>query len=148
MLVASARPLAHDAGTACTTALCMFANFHVLAGGRGRHDAERQPSPCEKFTTLARFFGALYALYGPITHCRGNGRPSIISTAIETAIMQQNRACPTLSLCKHVAKLANEHNVAVSYCTVRNVLNGNAIAAHSPAKKPALTARHIANRFT
>ncbi|KAI4293518.1 hypothetical protein PAPHI01_2792, partial [Pancytospora philotis] len=46
-----------------------------------------------------------YALYGPITHCRGNGRPSIISTAIETAIMQQNRACPTLSLRKHVAKL-------------------------------------------
>ncbi|KAI4293393.1 hypothetical protein PAPHI01_2667, partial [Pancytospora philotis] len=89
-----------------------------------------------------------YALYGSITHCRGNGRPSIISTAIETAIMQQNRACPTLSLRKHVAKLANEHSVAVSYCTVRNVLNGNAIAAHSPAKKPALTARHIANRFT
>ncbi|KAI4293433.1 hypothetical protein PAPHI01_2707, partial [Pancytospora philotis] len=57
-------------------------------------------------------------------------------------------ACPTLSLRKHVAKLANEHNVAVSYCTVRNVLNGNAIAAHSPARKPALTARHIANRFT
>ncbi|KAI4293475.1 hypothetical protein PAPHI01_2749 [Pancytospora philotis] len=45
---------------ACTTALCMFANFVVPAGGRRRHDAKRQPSPCEKFTTLARFFVALY----------------------------------------------------------------------------------------
>ncbi|KAI4293248.1 hypothetical protein PAPHI01_2522 [Pancytospora philotis] len=62
--------------------------------------------------------------------------------------MQQNKACPTLSLRKHIVKLANELNVAVSYCTVCNVLNGNAIAAHSPAHKPALTARYIANRFT
>ncbi|KAI4293360.1 hypothetical protein PAPHI01_2634 [Pancytospora philotis] len=89
-----------------------------------------------------------HASDSPDTYSKSSGRPTMISTAIETAIMRQNKACPTLSLRKHAVKLANEHGVDISYNTVRNVLNGNAIAAYSPAKKPALTARHIANRFT
>ncbi|KAI4293300.1 hypothetical protein PAPHI01_2641, partial [Pancytospora philotis] len=53
-----------------------------------------------------------------------------------------------LSLRKHAAKIANEYAISISYNTIRNILNGHNISAHSPARKPALTARHIANRFT
>ncbi|KAI4293438.1 hypothetical protein PAPHI01_2712 [Pancytospora philotis] len=87
-------------------------------------------------------------VYGPITHIRGNGRPSVVSEAIETAIMRQNKASPTFSLRKHAAKLANEQGIELSHSTIKSVLNENCIAAHSPTRKPALTARHIANRFT
>ncbi|KAI4293422.1 hypothetical protein PAPHI01_2696 [Pancytospora philotis] len=62
--------------------------------------------------------------------------------------MRQNKACPTFSLRKHVAKLANKHGVVIGHNTVRGVLHGNNVSAYSPAKKSALLARHIANRFT
>ncbi|KAI4293419.1 hypothetical protein PAPHI01_2693 [Pancytospora philotis] len=88
-----------------------------------------------------------HALGGPTTYSKSSGRPTVVSAAIETAIMRQNKACPTFSLRKHVAKLANDHEITISYSTVRCVLNGNGVAAHSPAKKPALLARHIENRF-
>ncbi|KAI4293260.1 hypothetical protein PAPHI01_2534 [Pancytospora philotis] len=81
-------------------------------------------------------------------HIRGNGRPPVVSEAIETAIICQNKACPIFSLCKHAAKLENEQGIRLSHSTIKNVLNGNCIAAHSPAHKLALTVRHIANRFT
>ncbi|KAI4293469.1 hypothetical protein PAPHI01_2743, partial [Pancytospora philotis] len=88
-----------------------------------------------------------HALGSPTTYSKSSGRPTVVSAAIETAIMRQNKACPTFSLRKHVAKLANDYEITISYSTVRCVLNGNGVAAHSPAKKPALLARHIENRF-
>ncbi|KAI4293430.1 hypothetical protein PAPHI01_2704 [Pancytospora philotis] len=88
-----------------------------------------------------------HALGGPTTYSKSSGRPTVVSAAIETTIMRQNKACPTFSLRKHVAKLASDYEITISYSTVRCVLDGNGVAAHSPAKKPALLARHIENWF-
>ena len=88
-----------------------------------------------------------YRVFGPITHRRGNGRPSVVTEAMESAILAQNRANSTLSLRKHAAKLAKEHGAVMSYNTVRNVLENNSLYAYSPAKKPALSAKHIQTRF-
>jgi transposase len=86
-------------------------------------------------------------IFGPITHRRGNGRPSVVTEEIESAILAQNKADTHLSLRKHAVKLANEHGATVSYNTVRNVLENNSLYAYSPAKKPALSAKHIRTRF-
>ncbi|KAI4293326.1 hypothetical protein PAPHI01_2600 [Pancytospora philotis] len=88
-----------------------------------------------------------HVLGGPTTYSKSSGRHTVVFAAIEAAIMRQNKACPTFSLRKHVAKLANDHKITISYSTVRCVLNGNSVAAHSPAKKPALLAKHIENQF-
>jgi len=86
--------------------------------------------------------------HGPITHRGGNGRPAALSEVMKSAILGQNQANSRLSLRKHVAKLAKEYDTIVSYGTVRRALASNNIFAYSPAKKPALTARHIKNRFS
>ena len=86
--------------------------------------------------------------HGPITHLGGNGRPSVVSEELKSAILRQNKANPRFSLRKHVAKLAKEHGKVLSHNTVRMILASKDIFAYSPAKKPALTARHIKNRFS
>ena len=89
-----------------------------------------------------------YQEHGPITHRGGNGRPSVVSESIKSAILRQNKANSRFSLRKHAAKLANDHGVTICHNTVRSVLSNNDIFAYSPAKKPALSARHIENRLS
>jgi transposase len=89
-----------------------------------------------------------YRECGPITHRGGNGRPSVVSEEIKSAILRQNKSNSRFSLRKHVAKLAKEHGKVLSHDTIRRVLASKDIFAYSPAKKPALTARHIKNRLS
>ena len=55
--------------------------------------------------------------HGPITHRVGNGRPSVVSEAIKSAILRQNKANSRFSLRKHVAKLAKEHGTTLGHDT-------------------------------
>ena len=114
--------------------------------GQGLTQAEIAQKTGVTQSTISRCLER-YRVFGPITHRKGNGRTSVITEKIESAILAQNRANSCFSLRKHAAKLAKEHGAMMSYNTVRNVLENNSLYAYSPAKKPALSAKHVQARF-